>query len=219
MKINVNNYISKWLLCEERRINNNVIINMELAGINLSINPNVFLPDPKITHSTSLLLKSIEKSSLNGKEVLDLGTGSGFFAIYSSLKGAASVVATDIDKNILKQASNNALTNKVTNIEFIESNVFDNVEGLYDYIFVNGPISNQAWSESKSGGHSIASYGEALFSQYRNHLKPGGQMLMTFSEIGPVNSFYETLKVYKVKYDELREDKFGIWWGVYRISR
>lgn len=219
MKKNVTNYISKWLLGEERRANNNIVIKMELAGISLSIYPNVFLPDPEITHSTSLLLKSIENYDLNGKEVLDLGTGSGFFAIYSSLKGAASVVATDIEENILSHASNNAKSNNSKNIKFIKSNVFDSVKGEYDYIFANGPISTQAWSKSKLDGHSIESYGEVLFSQYRNHLKPNGLMFMTFAEFGPVNSFYETLKNNSVEYHELRENKFGIWWGFYQISR
>lgn len=219
MKKNVTQYIERWLSEEEKRHTNNIVITMDLAGVTLTVPPYIFLPDPEITHSTPLLLKSIGDYDFHGKEVLDLGTGSGFFAIYSKLKGAASVVATDIEDKILLQALNNAKTNGATNIQFVESNIFGNIKGRYDYIFANGPISARAWTKSKTNGHSIESYGDVLFSQYRDYLKPGGLMFMTFAEFGPVSVFYETLKKNSVKFNEYREEKFGIWWAFYQIYR
>ncbi|HDX4395648.1 TPA: methyltransferase [Enterobacter bugandensis] len=219
MKNNVAKYINEWLLEEEKRITNNIFVSISLANITLIIPPGIFLPSPEITHSTPLLLKSIQGLNFYNKRILDLGTGSGFFAIYSSLKGAISVVATDTKENILSQASHNATINNANNIEFIKSNVFDNIKGECDYIFANGPISTEAWPKYKTDGHSIESYGGALLSQYRKHLKPDGLMFMTFAEFGPVGEFYKTLKKNRVKYSEHREEKFGIWWGFYQIYR
>ncbi|OTA16257.1 ribosomal protein L11 methyltransferase [Xenorhabdus vietnamensis] len=219
MNKNCKNYMEWWLEQEKLRTNNGLPVKMALAGINLSVIPQVFLPSPSQTHSTPLLIKNIDHHDFTRKKVLDIGTGSGVLAIYCALHGASLIIATDIDDHILHHAKSNAYLNKVTNIHFMNSNLFESVEGQYDYIFANGPISPEFWSEKKLSGHTILSYGETLFSQYRHYLTDEGVMFMTFAEFGPTESFYKTLQQNSVTYREKREKKFGVWWSFYEIKK
>ncbi|PHM33108.1 methyltransferase [Xenorhabdus innexi] len=219
MNKNSKNYVKWWLEQEKSRKNNSLPVKITLAGIKLSVIPQAFLPSPRQTHSTPLLIKNIKHYNFMGKKVLDIGTGSGVLAIYSALNGASLVTATDIDEHILYAAKKNADLNKITGIHFMKSNLFESVEGKYDYIFANGPISPESWSEKSLAGHSISSYGETLFSQYRNYLTDGGLMFMTFAEFGSTEKFYKTLKKYNVIDKEKREKKFGVWWSFHEIRK
>ncbi|PHM37101.1 ribosomal protein L11 methyltransferase [Xenorhabdus mauleonii] len=219
MNDHIKNYMAWWLAKEKLRKNSKTPVKITLAGIKLSVIPQAFLPAPLQTHSTPLLIKNISHHNFAGKKVLDIGTGSGVLAIYAALNGASLIIATDIDDQILHYAKHNAYLNQITDIHFMNSNLFESVEGKYNYIFANGPISPEAWSEESLSGHTISSYGETLFSLYRNYLTDDGLMFMTFAEFGPVEAFYKTLQKYSVIHKEKREEKFGIWWSFHEISK
>ncbi|CDH00452.1 50S ribosomal protein L11 methyltransferase [Xenorhabdus bovienii] len=219
MNKNCKRYTEWWLEQEKLRTNDETPVKITLAGIKLSVIPQVFLPSPLQTHSTPLLIKNIIDHDFTGKKVLDIGTGSGILAIYSALNGASLVVATDINDNILHHAKSNAYLNKVTDIHFINSNIFESIDGKYDYIFANGPISPESWSEKTLSGHTISSYGETIFSQYRNYLINEGVMFMTFAEFGSTEIFYKTLQKNSVMHREKRETKFGVWWSFHEIKK
>ena len=51
--------------------------------------------------ATLLIARNLEE--LDGAEILDLGTGSGFLAILSSKLGAGKVVATDVSGELWKR--------------------------------------------------------------------------------------------------------------------
>ena len=64
------------------------------------------------THeSTQLCLEVLERLPLNGRTVLDIGTGSGILAIASAKLGAASVLACDIDPVAVQVARANCCRN------------------------------------------------------------------------------------------------------------
>lgn len=72
--------------------------------------------------------------------ILDLGTGSGAIAISLALELKNSqVVATDKSTQALSVAQKNALMLGAKNIEFIESDWFESVAGVYDVIISNPP--------------------------------------------------------------------------------
>ena len=78
---------------------------------------------------------------------LDLGTGTGVQAMLAA-KHSKQVVATDINPRALEFARFNAALNGVDNIEFIEGNMFEAVEGrTFDLI-----LSNMALSASPASG-------------------------------------------------------------------
>jgi len=66
------------------------------------------------THeSTQLCLEVLERLPLNGRTVLDIGTGSGILAIASAKLGAAGVLACDIDPGAIRVARANCRRNRV----------------------------------------------------------------------------------------------------------
>lgn len=99
----------------------------EFMGLSFKVNKDVFIPRP----DTEILVETVVKlaSSVNWSvpelNILDLGTGSGCIAISlaKSLKNA-KLTATDISKEALEIAKENALLNNVE-INFLQSDLFN----------------------------------------------------------------------------------------------
>ncbi|MGC6533558.1 MAG: 50S ribosomal protein L11 methyltransferase [Flavobacteriales bacterium] len=73
---------------------------------------------------------------LNGKDVLDMGTGTGVLAILAKQHGAARVQAIDIDHWSVENTRENAERNGVEGIEILEGEA-DLISGVFDVIFAN----------------------------------------------------------------------------------
>ena len=63
--------------------------------------------------TTRLCLEALERLSLRGKRVLDVGTGSGILAIAAARLGAREVLALDVDQMAVEVARRNVLFNGV----------------------------------------------------------------------------------------------------------
>ena len=88
--------------------------------------------------TTSLCLEILEKRVTTDTTVLDIGTGSGIFAIAADLLGAQSAIGVDIDAQSVKTAIANAEINNVTDkIEYIVGDLADKVSGKYDVVCAN----------------------------------------------------------------------------------
>lgn len=75
----------------------------------------------------------------NTKNVLDLCTGSGIISIILKKKfPTINIYASDISKEALKVAKENASIHKA-DVKFIESDLFNNIEGTFDLIISNPP--------------------------------------------------------------------------------
>ncbi|MBR3628435.1 MAG: peptide chain release factor N(5)-glutamine methyltransferase [Elusimicrobia bacterium] len=112
----------------------------EFMGLKFKVNPNVLIP----RQETELIVEHTNKliKENNSKTVLDLCTGSGAIAIsLAHYNTNISIAASDISKEALQIAEDNATINNVSNkIEFIESNMFDNIiDKKFDIIISNPP--------------------------------------------------------------------------------
>jgi len=67
--------------------------------------------------TTSMMVETILELDLNKKLVLDMGCGTGILGILASMKGAASVLAIDIDDWSFTGATANAEVNKISNMK------------------------------------------------------------------------------------------------------
>lgn len=104
--------------------------------LELAVDERVLIPRPETEELVDLVLKENSKADLR---VLDIGTGSGAIAI--SLKAARpdwQVTASDISKEALQLAKENSVTNQVS-LDFVESDVFNQVTGTFDVIISNPP--------------------------------------------------------------------------------
>ena len=68
------------------------------------------------------------RRTLNGKTVIDMGTGTGILAILCKMKGASKATGIDIETDATDNARQNAVLNKVT-ADFITGNA-DSLSGL-----------------------------------------------------------------------------------------
>ena len=104
--------------------------------LEFKVNSSVLIPRPETEELVRLMLKE----ELEGKEILDIGTGSGCIAI-SLAKNLpnAKVSALDISIDALKVAKENAKINNVS-IEFINADIFEyQFDKKYDVIVSNPP--------------------------------------------------------------------------------
>ena len=104
--------------------------------LEFKLNGSVLIPRPETEELVRLMLKE----DLDGKEILDIGTGSGCIAV-SLAKNLpnAKVTALDISSDALKVAKENAKLNNVS-IEFIHADIFEyESDKKYDVIVSNPP--------------------------------------------------------------------------------
>ncbi len=78
---------------------------------------------------------------------LDLGTGTGYVAIYMTLAGW-DMDAVDISRRALDVAQHNGRLNNVK-INFFHSNLFDATQGHYDLIACNAPMRGNETENSR----------------------------------------------------------------------
>ena len=173
--------------------------------LEFKVNNSVLIPRPETEELVRLMLKE----DLDGKEVLDIGTGSGCIAI-SLTKNLhnAKVSALDISKDALEVALENAELNNV-NIEFIHADIFEyQSDKKYDVIVSNPPYVLE--SEKMLMKQNVLNYEPeiALFVDDINALKYY-ESIIKFS-LNNLNSqgqiFFETNENYKDELNKLAQN-------------
>ena len=174
-------------------------------NLEFKVNSSVLIPRPETEELVRLMLKE----DLDGKEVLDIGTGSGCIAI-SLTKNLhnAKVSALDISKDALEVALENAELNNV-NIEFIHADIFEyKSDKKYDVIVSNPPYVLE--SEKMLMKQNVLNYEPeiALFVDDINALKYY-ESVIKFS-LNNLNSqgqiFFETNENYKDELNKLAQN-------------
>ncbi len=87
--------------------------------------------------TTSMMVETILEMNMDNKTVLDMGCGTGILGILSSMKGAASVLAIDIDEWSFKGATENVVQNEITNMTVKMGDAALLGSELYDVILAN----------------------------------------------------------------------------------
>lgn len=179
----------------QKRINHipvqHIIGETEFMGLTFKVNENVLVP----RFDTEILVDEVVKYV--GDEylkVLDMCTGSGCIAItISDMCDNATVVASDISKDAIEVAKENNQIN-CTDVTFIESDLFENVEGIFDVIVSNPPYIKTEEIENLQeevklhdprlaldGGESGLDFYRRIIKDSKDYLKTNG---MIFFEIG-----------------------------------
>ena len=174
-------------------------------NLEFKVNSSVLIPRPETEELVRLMLKE----DLDGKEVLDIGTGSGCIAI-SLTKNLhnAKVSALDISKDALEVALENAELNNV-NIEFIHADIFEyQSDKKYDVIVSNPPYVLE--SEKMLMKQNVLNYEPeiALFVDDNNALKYYESVIkFSLNNLNPQGQiFFETNENYKDELNKLAQN-------------
>ena len=116
--------------------------------LEILVKPPVLIPRPEteeLCYNIISMLKTLENKKL---KILDIGTGSGCIALTLAKHLPESQVwATDISPEALELATKNAKHNNISNIKFLQSDVYKAIgETKFDVIVSNPPyIAEDEW--------------------------------------------------------------------------
>ena len=120
-------------------------------SLNLKVTTDTLIPRPDTERLVELALELIPKKSQ--WKILDLGTGTGAIALSLAKEHPSCfITATDQSTAALDIAKQNAVDNKIPNIEFIKSDWFSNLENQqFDIIVSNPPYIKENDPHLKQG--------------------------------------------------------------------
>ncbi|MFI3128628.1 MAG: peptide chain release factor N(5)-glutamine methyltransferase [Bacillota bacterium] len=158
-------------------------------GRDFVVNEAVLIPRPE----TELLCETVASEvGDNEKTVLDIGTGSGVIAVTVAKMSSAKITASDISNSAIAVAKGNAEKNEAE-VEFILSDVFENIQGKFDIIVSNPPyiaesekktLTKEVLSEPHTalfaGDGGLAIY-KKIIEGAKDHLTENGKL---YFEIG-----------------------------------
>lgn len=188
--------------------------------IEIKILPGVF--HPGFFFSTKFLLSHLEKFSIQGKTILELGAGTGLISIYCSKQGA-NVTATDISKKAIENISLNSEMNNC-NLRVIESNLFEKIPiQLFDLIVINPPyFPKQAKNEEEFAWFCGENYEyfQKLFNSIGTYFTEQSKVLIVLSEVTDIEKIASIAKDYSLNFEVAEKRKF---WGelnfIYSIKK
>lgn len=111
---------------------------VDFYGYKINVNENVLIPRYETEYLVEKTINYSKKAFDGNLDILDLGTGSGAISIALGKKLDSNVTGVDISDKALEVAKNNALQNNI-NINFIKSDMLENVTGKYDIVISNPP--------------------------------------------------------------------------------
>ena len=115
-------------------------INYKYQNISFNfISDNGVFSKNKIDYASNLLITTYLKEEHHLNNFLDVGCGYGFISIVLSKVLNIKGLGIDINKRALTLAQKNNELNK-TNVDFKESDIYNNVYNTFDLIITNPPI-------------------------------------------------------------------------------
>ena len=182
-----------------------IIGEAEFMGHLFSVGPTVLIPRPE---TEELVEETVENlTGAQPSRILDLCSGSGCIAIsLAFMFPAAEVTGADISPQALEVARKNAANMNLGNrVKFIQSDLFDNIGGEFDFIISNPPyipteiietLSPEVRKEPRlalDGGPDGLDIVRKIIANACAHLKTGGLLAL---EIGGAQS-EKVLKFFK----------------------
>jgi release factor glutamine methyltransferase len=144
------------------------------AGLKLWVPPGVF--HPGIYFSTPVFISFLQGIDFQDKKVLDIGTGTGFLALFAAKKGGI-VTALDINPLAVETSIRNAKLNDLS-LAVLKSDLFDSLPPQpFDFILINPPYYPRRphnFSEHAFFAGENLDYFEKLFGQLPAYLAMQG---------------------------------------------
>ena len=134
-----------------------VIGHWPFRSLDLNVDERALIPRPETEELVSVALRELLRLELREPLIMDLGSGSGAIGLalldeLRTLGVTATLVAVDESSDALALAQENALKHELTNVTFVHSSWFDDVDvslqGHVDLIVANPPyVGSEEFSE------------------------------------------------------------------------
>ncbi len=172
---------ARFLLFQRRRHRRLVL--EQLEGLSLVVLPDVF--HPGLFFSSKLFASALAAEPLEGRRVLEIGTGTGFLALLAARR-ARQTVATDITPEAVRALRINALLNRLEEqVEARHGDLFAPVAGeRFDLILFNPPyFAGHARDLWEYAWRDVGQTRARFVAQAADFLVPGGRILLCDSDL------------------------------------
>lgn len=141
----------------------------------------------RLDYGTRLLIEALSKETLTGK-CLDVGCGYGAISIILSKVKNIDITGIDVNKRAIHLSLMNKKENKADSTNFIESNCYEKIDGIYENIITNPPI--------RAGKETVYNI---LFGA-KKHLVPKGHLYLVIRKEQGAKSIIKDLdNIYNVE--------------------
>ena len=158
-------------------------------GKPLVVLPNVF--SPKYSEDSKVFSREVPKL-VSGKSLLEIGTGTGIVALHASLRGAKKIVATDINREAVRNAKAN-FRKYGLKASIRHGSLFKPIKKgeKFDIIFWNHPFNRTSYKTKdillRSGlDHNYADL-KGYFMEAKKHLTTSGMVLLGTGSIARIS--------------------------------
>jgi HemK-related putative methylase len=152
-------------------------------GTRLLVLPSV--SNPKLLRTGAFFARCLDASITAGRDVLDMGTGSGVCAVFAA-RHAQRVIAVDINRAAVKCAGINASINHLDHrIEVRHGDLFEPVAGeKFDLVLFNPPFLLGAPRDERDAAWRSSDVAARFAASLDTHLAPRGTALLLLSTFG-----------------------------------
>ena len=192
-----------------------ILGDVDFYGNKIFVNENVLIPRPETEELVEFACKDVKE----GDRVLDLCTGSGAIAVTVKKRcTGACVFASDLSSAALAVAKNNAEQNGAE-IEFTESDLFENITGKFNVIISNPPyiktediplldpeVKNYEPRIALDGGPDGLDFYRRIAAEAYDRLEEGGILFLEIGE-GQAEAVSALLNGYSAV--EIKKDVYG----------
>jgi methylase of polypeptide subunit release factors len=167
-----------------------------------------------------LIAHSLPRAKI--RRILDIGAGSGAGGLHAAsllANAAPSLVLSDVNRQALHFSLVNAALNGVHDVAIVESNLFDRIDGLFDFIIANPPYLVDPLKRlyRHGGGPFGSGLSLKIVDQAIDRLAPGGRLVLYTGAaiVAGIDGFHNALKAcltprsVRWKYEEIDPDVFA----------
>ena len=200
---------------------------VNFLGCKIALRFRPMIPRKETAFWVKQAIKEILKKGENFA-FLDIFCGSGCIGLSvlkNCSKRAKIAIFSDIDEGCVKQTKFNLKLNKIKPHKYrvLQSDIFQNIKGAFDYIFANPPYvgtqnkylvqdSVLEWEPHLAifGGRDGLLYIRKFLKEAKKFLKPKGKIYLEFDHLHK-NKLEKILPQFGYKHFHFHKDQFGRW--------